>query len=221
MVLKIKNEFAGDYITEFICLKPKLYSILSTTKFILFEIKYISLNINLNSWLVNIWKLGGLVIKIAPIFSLFLSLFSECGKLNKKSDEGCATKSTVCRLCEYPAVRQQCTCRETRFVSDHHSLGTVTTNKICMSVFVIKRYILPEGIKPSLFGHFELGDCAIDEKNWSDNDVEVDYKNSGIFSDLQLTSIFVWDNSFVVPKSSPETNTQSSDTWQPPDLLVF
>ena len=28
-----------------------------------------------------------------------------------------------------------------------------------------------------------------------------------------------WDyeNSFVVPQSSPETNTQSSHTWQPPD----
>ena len=25
------------------------------------------------------------------------------------------------------------------------------------------------------------------------------------------------DNSFVVPQSSPETNTQSSNTWQPPD----
>ena len=35
VVLKYKDEFAGDYITDFICLKPKLYSILSKSKFIL------------------------------------------------------------------------------------------------------------------------------------------------------------------------------------------
>ena len=29
VVLKFKDEFAGDYIKEFICLKPKLYSITS------------------------------------------------------------------------------------------------------------------------------------------------------------------------------------------------
>ena len=57
IILKFKDEFAGDYITEFICLKPKLYSILSTSKFILFEIKNISLTINKFSLLVNIWNL--------------------------------------------------------------------------------------------------------------------------------------------------------------------
>ena len=35
VVLKYKDEFAGNYITDFICLKPKLYSILSKSKFIL------------------------------------------------------------------------------------------------------------------------------------------------------------------------------------------
>ena len=57
VVLKFKDEFAGDYITDFICLKPKLYSILSTSKFIIFEINNISFTINIYSWLVNIWKL--------------------------------------------------------------------------------------------------------------------------------------------------------------------
>ena len=57
VVLKFKDEFAGDYITEFIFLQPKLYSILSTSKFILFEINKISFTINIYSWLVNIWKL--------------------------------------------------------------------------------------------------------------------------------------------------------------------
>ena len=103
------------------------------------------------------------------------------------------------RLCEYPAVKQQCTCREHPDCSDHHSLRTVTTNKICLSAFD-KRYILPDGIKTPPFGHYELGDYAIDKINWSDNDVEWDYGNSGDFSDLQLSSSPEWDNSFVVPK---------------------
>ena len=37
VVLKFEDEFAGDYITEFISLKPKLYSIRSTSK--LFSLK--------------------------------------------------------------------------------------------------------------------------------------------------------------------------------------
>ena len=105
----------------------------------------------------------------------------------------------------------------TRIVSDHHSLRTVTTNKICLSAFDNIRYILPDGIKTLSFGHYELGDYALDEINWSDNDVEWDYENSGNFSDLQLSPNPDRDNSFVVPQLSPETNTQSSNTWQPPD----
>ena len=37
------------------------------------------------------------------------------------------------------------------------------------------------------------------------------------FSDLLLSSSTEWDNIFVVPHSSPNTTTQSSNTWQPPD----
>ena len=43
---------------------------------------------------------------------------------------------------------------------------------------------------------------------------EWDYENSGNFSDLQLSLNPDWDNSFAVPQSSPETNNQSSNTWQ-------
>ena len=43
------------------------------------------------------------------------------------------------------------------------------------------------------------------------------YESSGDFSDLQLSSSPEWDDSFVVPQSSPETTAQSSNTWQPPD----
>ena len=57
LVVKINDEFAGDYITKFICLKTKLCSILSTSRFILFEINNISLTINTCSWLVTIWKM--------------------------------------------------------------------------------------------------------------------------------------------------------------------
>ena len=32
-VLKFKDEFAGDYISEFICLKPKMYSMTSKSKY--------------------------------------------------------------------------------------------------------------------------------------------------------------------------------------------
>ena len=32
VVLNFKDEFAGDYIKEFICLKPKLYSITSASE---------------------------------------------------------------------------------------------------------------------------------------------------------------------------------------------
>ena len=32
-VLKFKDEFAGDYIWEFICLQPKMYSITSKSKY--------------------------------------------------------------------------------------------------------------------------------------------------------------------------------------------
>ena len=35
VILKYKDKFAGDYIKEFICLRPKLYSILSKIKFFL------------------------------------------------------------------------------------------------------------------------------------------------------------------------------------------
>ena len=105
----------------------------------------------------------------------------------------------------------------TRIVSDHHSLRNVLTNKICLSAFINERYILLDGIKTLPFGHYELGDYAIDEINYSDHDVEWDYENSGNFSDLQLSLSPEWENSFFVSLLSPGTNTQISNTWQPPD----
>ena len=105
----------------------------------------------------------------------------------------------------------------TQFVSEHHSLRTVTTNKICLPAFGNKRCILPNGIKTLPFGHYELGDYAIDEINWSNSNVECDYEKSSDFSDLQLCSSPQWDNSVVRPQSSPLTNTKSSNTWQQPD----
>ena len=37
VILKIEDEFAGDYIKEFICLKPKLYSITSASEYFTFS----------------------------------------------------------------------------------------------------------------------------------------------------------------------------------------
>ena len=58
----------------------------------------------------------------------------------------------------------------------------------------------------------------MDEIDWNNDDVEWDYDN---FSSLILSSSPEWDNSFVVPHSSPDTTTQSSTTWQPPDPGFF
>ena len=99
-------------------------------------------------------------------------------------------------------------------MSDQHRLQTVTTNKICLSDFDNKRYILPDGIKTRPFGHYEIDDYAIDEIDWNNDDVEWDYDN---FSDLLLSLSPEWDKNFVLPHSSPDTTTQSSNTWQPLD----
>ena len=97
---------------------------------------------------------------------------------------------------------------------DHHRRQTVTTNKICLSAFDNKRYILPDGIRTLPFGHYEIGNYAIGKIDWNHDDVEWDYDN---FMYLLLSSSPEWDNSFVVPHSSPKTTTQNSDTWKPPD----
>ena len=102
-----------------------------------------------------------------------LSIFSGCRKLSAKGVTKAAQQhlrhgDSVNTLLSGNSVRSE----NTRIVSDHHSLRTVTTNKICLSAFDNKRYILPDGIKILPFGHYEVGDYAIDEINWSDSDVE-------------------------------------------------
>ena len=67
----------------------------------------------------------------------------------------------------------------TRIVSDHHRLPTITTNKISLSGFD-KHCILPVGIKTLPFGHYENCDYAIDEIDSNNDDVEWDYDD---FSD--------------------------------------
>ena len=53
VVLKFKDEFAGDFLTEFVCLKPKLYSILSKSKCSLFILKHVSSIFKLQRLLVG------------------------------------------------------------------------------------------------------------------------------------------------------------------------
>ena len=53
VVLKFKDEFEGDFITEFVCLKPKLYSILSKSKYSLFFLMHVSSIFKLQRLLVG------------------------------------------------------------------------------------------------------------------------------------------------------------------------
>ena len=154
-----------------------------------------------------------LVIIIAPNISHFFLL--GCRKLSAKGVTRAAQHLRHVDFLNTLSTGNHLRSENTRIVSDHHKLQTVTTNKICLSAFDNQRYILPDGIKTLPFGHYEIGDYAIDESDWNNDDVEWDYDD---FSDLLLSSSPEWDNSFVVPHSSPDTTTtQSSNTWQPPD----
>ena len=53
VVLKIKDQFAGDFIAEFVCLMPKLYSILSKSKYSLFILKHVRSVFKLQKLLVG------------------------------------------------------------------------------------------------------------------------------------------------------------------------
>ena len=133
---------------------------------------------------------------------------------SKRGDEGRTKTSSPRRLLKHsqhwkpPALLEDQDC-----VRPQQAADSYYKQKICLSAFDNKRYILPDGIKTLSFGHYEIVDYAIDEIDWNNDDVEWDYDN---FSDLLLSSSPEWDNSFVVPNSSPDT-TQSSNTWQPPD----
>ena len=53
VVLKLKDESAGDFITEFVCLKLKLYSILSKSMYSLFILMHVSSIFQLQRLLVG------------------------------------------------------------------------------------------------------------------------------------------------------------------------
>ena len=107
-----------------------------------------------------------------------------------------------------------------RLMTDHHVLETVTTNKICLSGFNNKRYILPCGrtkIRP--FGHYVTVDCGVDE-----NDGFSDYSqwDNDSYSNLLLSSSPEWDNDFVVSRNSstaalsvPDSTTSYWETHDP------
>ena len=87
----------------------------------------------------------------------------------------------------------------TRIMSDHHVLETVTTNKISLSAFDNKRYILPCGTKTLPFGHYETVDCGVDEIDWGSDDIQWDNDS---YSNLLLSSSPEWDIDFVVSQTS-------------------
>ena len=106
----------------------------------------------------------------------------------------------------------------TRIMSDHHVLETVTTNKICLSAFDNKSFILPCGTKTLPFGHYETVDCGVDEIDWGSDDIQWDNDS---YSNLLLSSSPEWDNDFVVSQTSstaalsvPDSTTSS---WETPD----
>ena len=106
----------------------------------------------------------------------------------------------------------------TRIMSDHQVLETVTTNKICLSAFDNKRYILPCGTKTLPFGHSETVDFGVDEIDWGSDDIQWDNDS---YSNLLLSSSQEWDNDFVVSQtpstvvlSVPASTTSS---WETPD----
>ena len=57
VVLKYMADFAGDYITDFICLKPNLYTVLSKSKFILSKNNIVNCCKKNCNGLIGIWKM--------------------------------------------------------------------------------------------------------------------------------------------------------------------
>ena len=84
-------------------------------------------------------------------------------------------------------------------MSNHHVLETDTTNKICLSAFDNKRYILPCGTKTLHFGHYETVDCSVDEIDWGSDDIQCDNDS---YSNLLFGSSPEWDNDFLVSQTS-------------------
>ena len=73
----------------------------------------------------------------------------------------------------------------TRKMSAHHVLEIVATNKISLSAFDNKRYILPCGTKNLPFRHYETADCGVDEIDWGSDDIQWDNDR---YSNLHLSS---------------------------------
>ena len=94
----------------------------------------------------------------------------------------------------------------------------VSTNKICLSAFDNKGYILPCGTKTLPFGHYETVDCGVDEIDWGSDDIQWDNDS---YSNLHLSSNPDWDNDFVVSQTSStailSVPALSTSSWETPD----
>ena len=105
-------------------------------------------------------------------------------------------------------------------MSDHHVLEAATTNKVCLSEFDNKRYILPCGTKTLAFGHFdfETVDCSVNETDWGSNDIQWDNDS---YSKKLLSSCPEWNNEFVVSQTSSTAALSVPDStissWETPD----
>ena len=104
-----------------------------------------------------------------------------------------------------------------RILSDHHVWETVTINKICLSTFDNKRYILPCCTKTLPFGHYKTVDCGVDEIDWGSDDIQWDNDS---YSNLLLSSSPEWDNDFVVSQTSTaalSVPASTTSSWETPD----
>ena len=167
VVLKDKDELAGDYVNDFISLKQKLYSTLSKSKFILLLNKIMNFCIKICNGLVGIWKVLNSIIVTKVVsnhnttyfFSFHSFFLLGCRKLSAKRLKRAAQQ----HFCHVKFLHTLSTGNHlrsdnTRIVSDSHRLQTVTANKICLSALNNKRYILTDGTKTLPFGHYEIDD---------------------------------------------------------------
>ncbi len=140
VTLKMKDEFAGNILSEFVALKPKLYSVIASGN------THVSVTFDL---LIN------------TLFFFFLD------STRKQSAKG-ITKYAQCSLTheKYKAVLSSGSVvktENTRIVSLDHQLVTLSTHKVSLSAYDDKRYICLDGIKTLPYGHFELRELRFRE----------------------------------------------------------
>ncbi len=130
VVLKFKDEMKGKIVSEFVGLKPKLYS-LQAKGYFPYKIEKIQVSLMFH----------------------FLVL-DETQKLSAKGITKYGQRELVHRAFRAaPSSDERMRVRNTTIVSKNHSLSTVVVNKVALCNLDLKRYILDNGIETKPFGH--------------------------------------------------------------------